>query len=300
LQAIALKRWYSLNKASEVDLYARSRNLRKIAFDGAHLYVTDLDSGSVLKVRASDGEVLWQAPIEQRPLSFDPRALGVAFDGTTVWVTDFKNAMVVGVRPTDGIQTGFARVGAGPSDLAFDGENLWVACALSASVTRIRLVDDQGNYTGAGFVGYGEPLHVPVGDSPVAVLFDGRSLWVANSASDNVMKLRPSDGAVLATYRTGVSPVALAFDGAKVWVAHSEDGTVKQIGGRILRVGSGASVLEFDGTAMWVGHYDGTLLKLSLTGARQGSYSVPSAPITGLAFDGANVWVASGTRLYRR
>ncbi len=46
-------------------------------------------------------------------------------------------------------------------------------------------------------------------------------MWVANTNSNTVTKIRASDAAVLATYDTGPAPAAVAFDGVNIWVASS-------------------------------------------------------------------------------
>ena len=45
-----------------------------------------------------------------------------------------------------------------------------------------------------------------VGSSPRGVTFDGANFWVVNNGSNNVTKLRASDGAVLGTFGVGRSP----------------------------------------------------------------------------------------------
>jgi hypothetical protein len=40
------------------------------------------------------------------------------------------------------------------------------------------------------------------------VAFDGADVRVANEKSNNVMKLRASDGAVLGTFKVGTTPLA--------------------------------------------------------------------------------------------
>jgi DNA-binding beta-propeller fold protein YncE len=52
------------------------------------------------------------------------------------------------------------------------------------------------------------------------VAFDGSSIWVANWNSNNVTKLRASDGAALGTFAVGANPLGVAFDGSSIWVAN--------------------------------------------------------------------------------
>ena len=68
----------------------------------------------------------------------------------------------------------------------------------------------------------------PVGDAPQGVAFDGTNIWVANVSSDNVTKLRASDGANLGTFPVA-RPFGVAFDGANIWVANGNSNNVTRI-----------------------------------------------------------------------
>ena len=68
-----------------------------------------------------------------------------------------------------------------------------------------------------------------VGTNPQGLAFDGDNIWVANPGSDNVMKLRASDGSLLDTYAAGEYPHALAFDGANIWVANEGSNNVMKL-----------------------------------------------------------------------
>ncbi len=65
-----------------------------------------------------------------------------------------------------------------------------------------------------------QPTTFAAGGGPAGVAFDGASVWVANFGSNNVMKLRASDGALLGTFAAGTGPYGRAFDGANIWVAN--------------------------------------------------------------------------------
>ena len=99
-----------------------------------------------------------------------------------------------------------------------------------------------------------------VGNGPQGVAFDGADVWVANSLSNNVTKLRGSDGAVLGTFAAGSGPHGLVFDGANIWVANQLSNNVTK-----LRAS------------------DGALL---------GTFAAGVTP-TGVVFDGANIWVTN-------
>ena len=86
-------------------------------------------------------------------------------------------------------------VGAVPRGVAFDGANIWVA----NSKQRQR---DQ-----AAGQRWRRPGHLQRGTAaPSGVAFDGANIWVANNGSDNVTKLRASDGATLGTFTVGMQP----------------------------------------------------------------------------------------------
>jgi len=68
-----------------------------------------------------------------------------------------------------------------------------------------------------------------VGSVPIGVAFDGANIWVANSGSNTVTKLRTSSGANLGSFAVGSTPYAVAFDGANVWVANENGNTVTKL-----------------------------------------------------------------------
>jgi outer membrane protein assembly factor BamB len=68
-----------------------------------------------------------------------------------------------------------------------------------------------------------------VGSSPRGVAFDGTSIWVANESSNNVTKLRASDGMVLGTYNVGRDPGSITFDGNNIWVTNYGSGNLMKL-----------------------------------------------------------------------
>jgi hypothetical protein len=99
-----------------------------------------------------------------------------------------------------------------------------------------------------------------VGTLPSAICFDGTNVWVANGGSNNVNKLRASDGTILGTYAVGTHPLGICFDGTNIWVADSDSDNVTKL-------------KASDGTIM-------------------GTFMVGDYP-DGICFDGANIWVAN-------
>lgn len=137
-----------------------------------------------------------------------------------------------------------------------------------------------------------------VGTNPVGIAFDGANIWVANNGSNNVTKLRASDGANLGTFAVGAEPYNVAFDGANVWITNRGSNNVTK-----LRASDGVNLgnfavaafpegIAFDGANIWVTSATSSVTKLRASdGANLGSFALLGA--TAIAFDGANIWVSS-------
>jgi DNA-binding beta-propeller fold protein YncE len=67
------------------------------------------------------------------------------------------------------------------------------------------------------------------GSRPQGLAYDGANIWVANLNSNNVVKLRASDGTRLGTFSVGASPSGVAFDGANIWVTNNGNNTVSKL-----------------------------------------------------------------------
>jgi YVTN family beta-propeller protein len=223
-----------------------------IAFDGASLWVANTSDGTLSRIDASTANV-FAATVT---VGVGPSEL--AFDGANIWVTNFGSNSVTKVKTsTAGTTKTTFPVGSGPLGIAFDGANIWVVNVLDGTVTKLRASDgsNQGTF--------------PVGANPHKIAFDGTSMWVTNNGSDTVTKLRASDGIVQANYPVGfASPTGIAFDGANMWVAtnggvvvkmRASDGTVLAK----LGVGGALEGVAFDGANVWVVEVtSGTVRKL--------------------------------------
>jgi DNA-binding beta-propeller fold protein YncE len=62
--------------------------------------------------------------------------IGVAFDGANIWVANALSNTVSKLRASDGTSLGTFTVGSGPSGVAFDGANIWVANFGSNTVSK--------------------------------------------------------------------------------------------------------------------------------------------------------------------
>ena len=150
---------------------------------------------------------------------------------------------------------------------------------------------------------------VSVGSIPQGVAFDGANIWVANSGSNTVTKLRASDGALQGNFAVGSIPRGVAFDGANIWVANqvsanvtklrASDGACAGVVGPAtaactFAVGTEPYGVAFDGANIWVTNSfsDNVTKRRASDGALLETIAVGNHPL-GIAFDGASIWVAS-------
>jgi DNA-binding beta-propeller fold protein YncE len=286
-EQIAMLRWYPAGTAASFLLDTTPSD---IAFDGDHIWVTD--RSALVKLRASDGEVIQSASLFSP--SGDKR---MAFDGAHLWIGDEFANMVLKVRTRDFnimAQVPVLR----PSDVVYDGVYIWVTQNTGGSGSNMitRLLASDGGFQGA----------FEVGLQPIAAAFDGANIWVANASSHTVTKLRASDGALLATIPSGLTPNGLAFDGTHMWVTHSGSDNIRKIRASdnalvgTFVTGDNPFAIAFDGASMWVANAGGvadatldTVTKLRASdGANLGTFQAGDNPRS-LAFDGAFMWVAN-------
>ena len=251
-----------------------------IAFDGAHIWVTNLLGNSVTKLRPSDGFILGTFPAG--PLPGD-----VTFDGTNVWVASISSPSVTKVRASDGANLGTFATDGSPVALAFDGSSIWAVNFLDGRLTKLRASDglNQGTFL--------------IGGNPTGIAFDGSYMWVAISGiTGNVIKMA-LDGTIVGTFGVPV-PTDVAFDGANIWTISSLDASITKLrasdGMTLGTFGTGnrPTRICFDGAYLWLTNRTANLVTRirASDGTIQGTFSVGRAP-TGIAFDGANVWVAN-------
>ncbi len=142
-------------------------------------------------------------------------------------------------------------------------------------------------------------------DSPRAMYFDGKNMWVSDHINLTLGKVRASDGKILLTVGSD-GQSAITSDGENIWVGEGEDGGVEKfresdgtlLGNFPIQPGSLGAIdgIAFDGTFIWVATGDyiktsqPTLVKLRVSdGAVVGTVQV-AAGANYLAFDGANLW----------
>src|SRR5689334_8165461 len=88
-----------LEKPDTIQAFPVGADPLYLAFDGAHIWVTNSYDGTVMKLRASDG-----APQGTYPVGTYPNY--ITFDGTNIWVGNFDSDNVTKLLASDGTVLG--------------------------------------------------------------------------------------------------------------------------------------------------------------------------------------------------
>ena len=253
-----------------------------VAFDGAHIWVTNQDESSVSKIDINTNEVVATVSVGKNPT-------GVAFDGAHIWVTNYVDKSVISkidINTNEVVAT--VSVGRNPFCVAFDGAHIWVTNYGDNTVSKIDITEKEKTKT------------VTVGLYPSGVAFDGTHIWVANLKGNSVSKIDINTNEVVATVSVGKGPYGVAFDGAHIWVTNQDESSVSKIDintyevTKPVGVGKSPAGVVFDGAHIWVTNYgDNTVNKIDIN-----TYEV-TKPVgvgknpSGVAFDGAHIWVTN-------
>jgi len=62
--------------------------------------------------------------------------------------------------------------------------------------------------------------------APDGIVFDGRSIWVANSGSNTVSELDYMSGQLIGSYPVGKNPASVCFDGNAIWIANKSSNSL--------------------------------------------------------------------------
>jgi hypothetical protein len=295
-QRALAKKWWQPTSASALQSISVGGTMpRKIAWDGADLWVAVEGNGTVLRVRASDGRVLetWTGATGAWDVVV---AAGRVFVTGTQGPTTAGRVYQINPTQTPGAVTVFENnTGANPIGITFDGTNLWTAnnAGGGGSITRVPL-DGSGETTfTTGFT------------SPFDILWDGENLWVADNATDQIKRVDPASGAVLENITTGDEPIELLSDGINLWVSNFTGNSltvVRATGGlrgTVLAQITGNGLdhprgMAFDGERILVANQVGNSLSLwkATDLSPQGNLAVGSntCPIFA-GSDGLNFWI---------
>jgi hypothetical protein len=251
----ALDQYWIPRTANDIGVTQVGNQPQLVAADGTDLWVTNFTSGTVSRVRASDGRLLetWTGATEAMGIAIgrgrvfvaggtkpgalyqiDPKqpagavtlltsslglsSLGIAFDGQRIWTANSSTVSIVNLNPV-GV-TNVAGFGV-TSGLIFDGSNIWVTDNVSGSVDKLHKLDSNGSIL----------MSANVGSFPFLPVFDGTNIWVPNASGNTITVVRAIGGlagTVLATLSgNGLSgPLQAAFDGERILVSNSNGQSV--------------------------------------------------------------------------
>jgi YVTN family beta-propeller protein len=182
--------------------------------------------GSVVRYDPSTRQVVARIAVGAGPLAVQP---GYG----SIWVTNGMDGTVSRIDPTSNDVVATVRVGPTPYQIAPAGGGMWVAT--QAAAVKIDPATEQVVRRSP----YPRPAGAPPSTAGVALDANAHGVWVS-TAFGTVLRLRPSDGRLLATIPvqpvSRSSPGMVAIDGDDVWVSsHPITG----------RAGPGAGVEEY-------------------------------------------------------
>ncbi len=281
----ALKQFWTPTSADGLGLTTVGTNPRLVESDGADLWVANNGSGTVSRVRASDGKLLetWTGAVG---------AYGVVAAKGLIFVTgETTPGKLYQIDPTQtmgAVTTLTSALGNSPIGIAFDGARIWTANFDGGSVSIVTLNPLNVTTVTAGFT------------APVGILYDGANMWVTDQGAGKLFKL-DSNGAIIQTVTVGDGPEFPVFDGTNIWVPNYFSSTVTVVRastGAVLATLTGNGLnnpptAAFDGERILVTNSSGnsvSLWKASDLSPLGSVGTAPGMPI-GACSDGLNFWI---------
>ena len=296
----ALDQWWTQpaipsTAMTQVDLFPSL-----VKSDGSDIWVANSTSGSVSRVRASDGRLL------ETWLATGATAVLVA-RGRVFVAAETNPGRLYSIDPTQpaGAATLLTdELGGDTQSLAYDGSRIWTANRNAGSISIFRFIC-VGSCVTTITAGFG---------NPVGILYDGANIWVTDQG-DSMLKKLNSDGSIAQSVPVGFSPRYPIFDGTNIWVPNQNSASVT-----VVRVKDSAGnplaqafvlatltgndlntprVAAFDGQRILVTNFNGDSASVwkatDLTPLGSFTTGVNSRPL-GACSDGINFWIAlSGT-----
>ena len=199
--------------------------------DGADIWVPNATSGTVSRVRASDGRLLetWTGA-------------GSAFWATMamgrVIVTGFSSpGRMFTIDPSQAagaVTTVSSAVGVFPSATIFDGARFWTSGSTGVNIVTPAASPPWTVTTVPGFA----PL-------TLGVVWDGNNVWVTQPSSPGLLLKLDAAGAILQTVTVGTSPEYAVFDGSNIWVPNAGSLSVT-----VVRASTGAVLSTITGNGL--------------------------------------------------
>jgi len=194
-----------------------------LASDGFDVWVPNTTSGTVSRVRGSDGQVkaTWTGASNAVAALV---ALGRVFVIGSVASTGKLYSINPATQTGTAVTTTITDLGDVPQEMTFDGTRIW-----TTNLSSISIIDT------STWAATKRTL-----TSAYGIAFDGSNVWVTSSFDNGIKKL-DSSGNVLQTVVTGENPGRMVFDGNNMWVTDNSDNSLA-----VVRVSDGVVVKKFN------------------------------------------------------
>ncbi len=268
-----------------------------IETDGEAVYL--LETHSLTKIRAVDGETIWSRPVSGYGGSGWESGAGLLHDGGYLWRVHGNGDGLTQANPVTGEGLAGISLTETPRRIAFDGQSLWTGS--NQGVRKIAHTGSIAQQTQAILATNSELGVVS------ALVWDGESIWAAVPAEGVVARLSPSAAVVekhvVCPATPGSTMPGMAFDGSAIWASCGETGLLARWNtGRdgqpkgLMKIDAGGGIgqVEFDGASLWVirTNENGPLfVRVSKSGDSVEPITWPgfAQPLL-LRFDGLNLW----------
>jgi hypothetical protein len=293
----ALDQFWTTQSENNLALTTVGSTPELVKSDGADLWVANIASATVSRVRASDGRLLetWTGA---------GNAIGVLVAMGNVFVTADSNPgqlyQIDPTQPAGAVTIVSSSLGVRSSGIAFDGQRIWTTnpgngIAGSGSVSIATLNPVNVSTVSVGF------------SSPIGIINDGANIWVTDQG-DSTLKKLDSSGNILISVSVGGNPGHPAFDGANIWVPNAVPNLSPSVSivratggltGTVLATLTGNGLdhpqqAAFDGERILVTNFAGDSVSLwkasDLTPIGTFSTGTGTTPI-GVCSDGLNFWI---------
>jgi len=178
-----------------------------LTWDGSHLWVADLESGTLNKIDPASGKILKTV---NAPGYFP---MGLAWDGRKLWVVDKADKTAYAYDPASGTTLSALPLDAAfPEGVGWDGKALWVDDARTGVIARL---DDSD---GSTYKSISSPTAHGRRSEEIGLAFDGDYLYVSDRMANKIYRLDAKSGDVLDSFPSpGPYPAGLAWDGKHLW-----------------------------------------------------------------------------------
>jgi DNA-binding beta-propeller fold protein YncE len=206
------KKWFTPQTANSLTLTDVGDFPVSVEFDGTDLWVANGGSGTVMRIRPSDGKVLatWTGATD---------GSGIVAAMGKIFVVGSGNPgslyMIDPTQPAGVVTTLTSSLGGVPVGIAFDGSRIWTA-NFTSSVSIVSLNPTSVTTISTGF------------GSPFGMLYDGSNIWITDAGAHTLLKLN-ADGSIAQTINVGSDLWFPVFDGTNIWAPDPGSNSVKVV-----------------------------------------------------------------------